>query len=98
MVDDKSRKPVLVTSAKEAELHATVRSSSDEFSVWVTNLPLAKRFQSPDKIFFDRSRGKKELPFKSRIQLREGLNFVSVYAKSANGIESARSVLIRRVK
>ncbi len=98
VVDDKSRKPVLVTSAKEAELHATVRSSSDEFSVWVTNLPLAKRFQSPDKIFFDRSRGKKELPFKSRIQLREGLNFVSVYAKSANGIESARSVLIRRVK
>ncbi|MDE0740799.1 MAG: S41 family peptidase, partial [Planctomycetota bacterium] len=96
VIDDKSKKSSLVTSGREAELHATVRSSSDEFSAWATNLSLADRSQSPDKIFFDRSRGKKELAFKIRIQLREGLNFIRVYAKSSDGIESSRSVLVRR--
>ena len=96
VIDRKSRKSFLVTDSREAELHATVSSSSDEFTTWATNLSLAGRSQNPDKIFFDRSRGKKELPFKTRIQLREGLNFIRVYAKSADGIETSRSLIVRR--
>ena len=96
LLEQESRKPVLVTSNPEVELKATVSSDSDEFSSWATNQSLSQRYKTPDKIFFDRSRGRKELAFKTRIQLREGLNFIRVYAKSSDGIESSRSVLVRR--
>ena len=92
----RSRKKVLVTREKEVELKATVSSDSDEFSSWATNQSLSQRYTPPDKIFFDRSRGKNSLDFTTRVQLREGLNLVSVYAKSPEGIESYRSVVIRK--
>ena len=96
LFEQKSGKPVLVTREKEVELKATVSSNSDEFSSWATNQSLTQRYTPPDKIFFDRSRGKKSLDFTTRVQLREGLNLVSVYAKSPEGIESYRSVVIRK--
>lgn len=98
LVEQKSRKPVLVTRAKEIELQATVSSRADEFSSWATNRPISLQVQTPDKIFFDRSRGKNRLDFTSRVQLREGLNVVSVYAKSPEGVESSRSMVIRKEK
>lgn len=96
LLEQESRKPVLVTREKVVELKATVSSDSDEFSSWATNQSLTQRYTPPDKIFFDRSRGKKSLDFTTRVQLREGLNLVSVYAKSPEGIESYRSVVIRK--
>ena len=96
LLEQESRKPVLVTSNPEVELKATVSSDSDEFSSWATNQSLSQRYKTPDKIFFARSRGKKSLNFPTRVQLREGLNLVSVYAKSPEGIESYRSVVIRK--
>ena len=96
LLEQESRKSVLVTRDREIELQATVSSDSDEFSSWATNQSLSQRYKTPDKIFFDRSRGKKSLNFTTRVQLREGLNLVSVYAKSPEGIESYRSVVIRK--
>ena len=96
LFERKSRKKVLVTREKEVELKATVSSDSDEFSSWATNQSLTQRYTPPDKIFYDRSRGKNSLAFTTRVQLREGLNLVSVYAKSPEGIESYRSVVIRK--
>lgn len=96
LLERESGKPVLVTRAKEVELHATVRSNSDDFSSWATNQSLGQRERNLDKIFFDRSRGKNRLAFTSPVQLREGLNLVIVYAKSPEGIESSRSVVIRK--
>ncbi|MCZ6793151.1 MAG: S41 family peptidase [Planctomycetota bacterium] len=87
---------VLVTDQEELVLTATVRSNSQNFKAWVTNLPLSSRTRIPDKIYFASSGGREELRFKTPVVVSEGAHLLTVVAKDADGLEMRRSVMVRK--
>lgn len=96
LLDPESSKAVLVTDRNELRLRSSITANEQTFSTWVTNLPLSARHRTPDKVFYDASDGDSKLNFATKIPLSEGTNVVTVVAKSANGLEKRRSLVVRK--
>ncbi len=89
---------VSVTESDSVDVKAKVTSTSESFQTWSTTLALTPKTRNPDKFFFDESRGRGGVEFRTPVELADGMNLVTVTAKDRDGIESRRSLMIRKRK
>ncbi len=100
LVDTKTQKPVQVTDSDRVQLIAKVAAGEGGvgtgFHVQARAWALTPQNRDPDKFFYDDSRGRDVLEFKTRVDLTDGVNLVTVTATDRNGLQTRRSLLVRK--